>query len=320
MRRVLYAMLPGLAAQVWFFGWGVLIHIAIASLVGLAAEALMVALRGRSPRLFLADGSALVTAWLLAAALPALSPWWVTAVGVGFAIVIAKHLYGGLGYNPFNPAMVGYVVVLISFPLEMSTWPAVHQGLSFADSAQVIFSGRLPPGLAADALSGATPLDTTKTQLGLGLPMTEISVSPVFGLIGGYGWEWVALAFLAGGLWLVASRVAAWQIPLGLLGSLALLSGVFYAVDPQAHASPWFHVFSFSAVYGAFFIATDPVSASTTPRGRLLFGAGVGGLTYLIRGFGGYPDGVAFAVLLMNIAAPTIDHYTQPRVFGARRG
>ncbi|MCP5420848.1 MAG: electron transport complex subunit RsxD [Gammaproteobacteria bacterium] len=318
MRQVLYAMLPGLATLVWFFGWGVLLHVAIASGAALASEAVVLALRGKPLRLFLGDGSALVTAWLLAAALPAFSPWWITTLGVAFAIVIAKHLYGGLGYNPFNPAMVGYVVLLISFPLEMTTWPPVNPGVDFASSVQIIFSGH-PAEHLADALSGATPLDAVKTQLGLGLGITEIINGPAFGLIGGQGWEWAAMAFLAGGLWLVMKRVAAWQIPAGMLGSLALLSGIFYALDPQAHASPWFHLLSFSSIYGAFFIATDPVTASTTPRGRLLFGAGVGALTYLIRCFGGYPDGVAFAVLLMNIAAPTIDYYTQPRVFGARR-
>ncbi|MEE4378564.1 MAG: electron transport complex subunit RsxD [Candidatus Competibacteraceae bacterium] len=320
MRRVLYAMLPGIIALVWFFGWGVLFNIVIASVVAVLAETLMLFLRGKSLRLFLGDCSALVTAWLLAAALPSLLPWWMTVLGVAFAIVIAKHLYGGLGHNPFNPAMVGYVILLISFPLEMSTWPSVQHGLDFADTARLIFLNQLPPDMMLDALSSATPLDTVKTQLGLGQSMADISTGPVFGIIAGYGWEWVALGFLAGGLWLVYTRTAAWQIPLGLLSSLALLAGIFYVLEPQAYASPWFHVFSVSAIYGAFFIATDPVSASTTPRGRLLYGAGVGVLTFVIRVFGGYPDGIAFAVLLMNIATPTIDQYTQPRVFGTVRG
>ena len=318
MRRVLYAMAPAIIALSWLFGWGILFHIAIASAVALAAEAAVLAIRGKSPKLYLSDYSALVTAWLLAASLPSLAPWWLTALGVGFAIIIAKHLYGGLGYNPFNPAMVGYVVLLISFPLEMSQWPALDHELGLLDTAQLIFAGQLPNGLTLDALSGATPLDTVKTELGRGKSIDEIGGGSIFGMIAGEGWEWVSLAFLTGGLWLVYTRTAAWQIPIGMLGAMALISGVFYAVDPQANASAWFHLLSVSSIYGAFFIATDPVSASTTPRGRLLYGAGIGVLAYIIRNFGAYPDGVAFAVLLMNIAAPTIDYYTQPRVFGAR--
>ncbi len=317
MRRVLYALIPGIGAQFWWFGWGVLFSIGIASVVALAAEAAVLAIRDKSLKLYLGDCSALVTAWLLAAALPALAPWWLTAVGVAFAIIVAKHLYGGLGYNPFNPAMVGYVVLLISFPLEMSTWPALQHGLGFLDTAQLVFVGQLPAGVTLDALTGATPLDAAKTQLSLGKSMAEITSSSLFG---GRGWEWVNLAYLAGGLWLVYTRVAAWRIPAAMLSSIVLLAGIFYALDPQAKPSPWFHLFSVASIYGAFFIATDPVSASTTPRGRLLYGAGIGVLTYIIRSLGGYPDGVAFAVLLMNITAPTIDYYTQPRVFGARRG
>jgi electron transport complex protein RnfD len=191
--------------------------------------------------------------------------------------------------------------------------------MGFLETGLYIFSGQLPAGVPADALSGATVLDALKTQLGMGIELDAIGAGPAFGRVAGRGWEWVSLAFLAGGLWLVFTRTAAWQIPVSMLSSVAIIAAIFHGIDPQAHASPWFHLLGGATLYGAFFIATDPVSASTTPRGRLLFGAGVGLLTYILRGFGGYPDGVAFAVLLMNIAAPTIDHYTQPRVFGARR-
>jgi electron transport complex protein RnfD len=317
-------MVPGIATLTWFFGWGVLFNTLIASTLALAAEAAMLAARNKPLGRFLGDGSALVTAWLLAAALPALAPWWLAAVGTVFAIVVAKHLYGGLGYNPFNPAMVGYVVLLISFPLEMSTWPSVQgiaeSGLTISETARFVFTETLPTGISLDALSGATPLDAVKTQLAMGRALDEIGTGAMFGMVAGKGWEWISLAFLGGGLWLVYTRTAAWQIPVAMLTSIAVLSLVFYLMDPQTHASPWFHLFSGATLYGAFFIATDPVSASTTPRGRLLYGAGIGVLTYVIRSVGGYPDGVAFAVLLMNITAPTIDYYTQPRVFGARGG
>ena len=321
MRRVLYAMLPGVAALVWFFGWGVLANLVIATVMAVAAETAMLAARGKPLALHLGDCSAVVTAWLLAVALPPLAPWWLTTIGVLSAIVVAKHLYGGLGYNPFNPAMIGYVVLLVSFPREMSTWLIPHgvgqtQAMTLMETLQVIFVG----APMVDGLTGATPLDVLRTQMGLGLSVAEIRNSPVFGLVSGHGWEWAALGFLLGGLWLVYIRAADWRIPAGMLGGLAIISTVFYLINPQQYAPPWFHLWSGAAIFGAFFIATDPVTASATPRGRLIYGAGIGSLVYIIRAFGGYPDGVAFSVLLMNIAAPTIDLYTQPRLFGARRG
>ncbi len=324
MRRVLYAMLPGLAALTWFFGWGILVNLFLATAIALLAETALLAVRGKPILLHLGDSSAVVTAWLLAVALPPLAPWWLTVVGVLSAIVVAKHLYGGLGYNPFNPAMVGYVVLLISFPREMSTWLIPHgldqpNTLTVLETLRAIFREELPARFALDALTGATPLDVLRTKLGLGLTVIEIRNSPVFGIVSGQGWEWAAAGFLVGGLWLVYTRAADWRIPAGMLGGLAVIATVFYVADPVRYAPPWFHLWSGAAIFGAFFIATDPVTASATPRGRLIYGAGIGILVYIIRGFGGYPDGVAFSVLLMNIAAPTIDLYTQPRVFGARR-
>ena len=320
MRQVLYALVPGMAALAWFFGWGVLFNLVIATVTALLAEAAMLAARGKPITPTLRDYSAVVTAWLLAVALPPLAPWWLTTTGTLFALVVAKHLYGGLGYNPFNPAMVGYVVLLISFPREMSTWLIPHgvgqsQALDFLETARRVF-GSVP---ITDALTGATPLDALRTQLGLGLSVAEIRNSPVFGLVSGHGWEWAVLAFLGGGVWLVWTRAADWRIPTGLLGALAVIATVFYLINPQHYAPPWFHLWSGATIFGAFFIATDPITASATPRGRLIYGAGIGILIYLIRAFGGYPDGVAFAVLLINLAAPTIDLYTQPRVFGAQR-
>ncbi|MCB1776241.1 MAG: electron transport complex subunit RsxD [Candidatus Competibacteraceae bacterium] len=325
MRRVLYAMVPGIAALTWFFGWGILINLVIATVVALLAETVMLAVRGKPLALHLSDFSAVVTAGLLAVALPPLAPWWLTTLGILFAIVVAKHLYGGLGYNPFNPAMVGYVVLLTSFPREMSAWLIPHgldqpHALTLLETLQAIFHSELPARFTLDALTGATPLDALRTQIGLGLTVTEIRNSPVFGMVAGQGWEWATLSFLAGGLWLVQTRTADWRIPAGMLSGLAVIATVFYLIDPQHYAPPWFHLWSGAAIFGAFFIATDPVTASATPHGRLIYGVGIGVLVYIIRGFGGYPDGVAFSVLLMNIAAPTIDLYTQPRVFGARRG
>ncbi|GAB4351515.1 MAG: electron transport complex subunit RsxD [Gammaproteobacteria bacterium] len=323
MGEVLLALVPGIAAYYLVFGWSILIKLVLGVGAALICEAIMLWLRRRPLKPFLTDLSAILTATLLVLALPPLSPWWLTVVGIAFAIVIAKHLYGGLGYNPFNPAMVGFVVLIISFPLEMTTWmpPEVLANfeLDLADTLRVIFLGQLPDGIAYDALSMATPLDTLKTQLSLDKTVSEILQMPVFGNLGGRGWEWVYFAYLAGGLFLIWRKAIAWQIPAGLLVGLLLPAAIIHFIHPEQTLPPLAHFFSGATVLGAFFIATDPVTASTTPRGRLLFGAGVGLITFLIRTWGGFPDGIAFGVLLMNMAAPTIDYYTQPRVFGTGR-
>jgi electron transport complex protein RnfD len=316
MRRVLLALIPGAACSFWVFGWGVLINILLAAATAAAAEAGMLMLRRRAVRATLADGSALLTGVLLALAIPPLAPWWIPVIGSLFAIVIAKQLYGGLGYNPFNPAMAGYVVLLISFPLEMTLWTPVGNYLDLGHTLALVFANHLPDGQTLDAITMATPLDEIKTRLGLSETLTEIRGGPLFGLFAGAGWEWINLAYLAGGLWLLQQKVIQWQIPTGMLGGLFAIALVFYIVNPDIYSSPLFHLFSGAAMLGAFFIATDPVSASTTPRGRLYYAVGIGLLTYIIRTWGGYPDGMAFAVLLMNMAAPTIDYYTRPRVYG----
>lgn len=190
--------------------------------------------------------------------------------------------------------------------------------LSLGQTLHAIFAG-LPQGLSWDSLTMATPLDTVKTDLGLSHTISEIRQSPLFGDFSGKGWEWVANWWAIGGLYLLYRRVISWQIPVAMLLALGAMATLFYLIDPDAHSSATFHIFSGGAMLGAFFIATDPITASTTPVGRLIYGAGIGILTYVIRTWGGYPDGVAFAVLLMNMAAPTIDYYTQPRVFGQDR-
>lgn len=323
MSQVGYALIPGVVVYVWFFGWAVVVHGLLATGVALTCEASMLRLRGQPIRPFLTDGSAVVTALLLALALPPLAPWWTTVIGTAFAIVLVKHLYGGLGYNPFNPAMAGYVMLLVSFPLEMTMWPAPASvsghHLGILESLRVVFLGT-PGSVPYDAIAGATPLDLMKTELGLDLTVSEIRSTPIFGDFGGRGWEWMGNAFFLGGAWLIYRRVISWHVPVAMLVSLFVMAMVFHLDDPDGQASPLFHVFSGGAMLGAFFIATDPVSGAATPLGRLIFGAGVGLLTYIIRTWGSYPDGVAFAVLLMNMAVPTIDHYTQPRVYGHPRG
>ena len=320
MRQVLYALVPGIAAHAWYFGPGILVQMMLAVLFALGFETVMLKIRNKPLGLFLGDYSAAVTAVLFALCIPPLAPWWIAAVGMLFAIVIAKHLYGGIGYNLFNPAMIGYVVVLISFPQAMTTWLPPNQLATappgLADTLLTIFTGNPAGGLSWDAYTAATPLDIIRNSVGAGQLISEARQSPVFGDFGGYGWEWIANWFALGGLWLLWRRVISWHVPVSVLGSVVLLSSIAWLADPGANPSPLQHVFSGALVVGAFFIATDPVSGCASNRGRLIFGLGVGILTLVIRRWGAYPDGLAFAVLLMNMAAPLIDRYTRPRIFG----
>ena len=320
MLKVLLALVPGIAAYVWIYGGGMLVTITLATITALAAEATMLKIRRRPIAPFLNDYSAVITAWLLALAIPPLAPWWLIVVGTLFAIVFAKQLYGGLGYNPFNPAMIGYAVLVISFPAIMTKWPAALQlaqtKLSFVDQLNYIFSGILPQGTLMDAVTSATPLDYLKTQLKLKHEMSNITQAPVFGAFGGKGNEFVTGAYLLGGLYLWQQKIISWHLPFAFLGALALISGIFWVVNPAHFASPLFHLFSGASMLAAFFIITDPVSGPTTPNGKLWFAAGVALITYIVRVYGGYPDGVAFAVIFMNICVPLIDANTQPRVFG----
>lgn len=314
MLRVLVALLPGIAAYVWFFGQAILVQIALASVTALAAEAAMLKLRGKPVMMFLGDGSALVTAWLIALTFPSIAPWWLTVLGVLAAIVVAKHLYGGLGQNPFNPAMVAFALMIVAYPSLMSQWPAVGT-TEFAGQWNAIFGLR-----QLDAITMATPLDALRTVLRDPEQRAVISgllgSSATFGNIGGRGWEWIAAGHLLGGLWLLQQRIITWHMPAAFLATLFAVSGAFALYDPGRFAGPGFQLFTGGAMLAAFFIVTDPVSGCTTPRGKLFFAAGIAVLTWIIRTFGAYPDGIAFAVLLMNIAAPLIDMYTQPPVFG----
>lgn len=311
MVEVVLATLPGIGVLWWLFGIGVLLNLLTATLAALAFEALLLTLRGRPVLPALADGSVVVTAVLLALALPPTAPFWLTLVATGSAVVLGKQLYGGLGQNPFNPAMLGYVCVLVSFPLELTRWL-----IEPADplTALNVWTGAPPP----DALTGATLLDALKFREGLTVAEFEAS-HPSAGLVGGRGWEWVNLAFLVGGLWLLARRIFTWHAPVGMLLGLALTAALCWdGGSTTSPGGPLLHLFSGATMFGAFFIVTDPVSGASSPRGRLWFGLVVGVLVLVIRAWGGYPDAVAFAVLLANLCVPVIDRYSIPRPYGAR--
>ncbi len=294
MLRVILAMMPGLLLTSWFLGYGVLLNCVMCLIMALGLEALVLNIRGMDVKRFLLDGSATITALLIALGLPAEVPWWVAFTGIAFAIIMGKHIFGGLGYNLFNPAMVGYAVMLVCFPIEMNDWSGI------------------------DGLSGATPLEHVKTSLTLMTTMDEMGQDSVFGLFGGKHWEWINLAFLLGGLALIKMRVISWHAPVAFLGGLFMTATLFFILDGDAHSSPLFNLFSGAVMIGAFFVVTDPVTAPTTNKGRLIFGVCVGILDYVIRTWGRYPDGIAFAILIMNAASPLIEHYTKPRVLGKK--
>jgi electron transport complex protein RnfD len=322
MRTVILALLPAILVSAWFYGAGIFFNIAVATVVALATEAIALRLRHKPVLATLGDGSAIVAALLFAFSLPPLCPWWVTASGMLFAIGLVKHAYGGLGYNLFNPAMAGYVLVLVSFPSLMTGWPAAdigdldYQRPSVAATLHYGLTGELPDALTLDAVTRATVLDRVRVGLGAMRTMSEISAHPVFGDFGGAGWEWIGNFVALGGAVLLWLGIIRWQVPAGVLGGLLGMAGFFWLLDPEIHASPGLHLFSGGALLGAFFIATDPVSSPTTARGRLIYGAGIGVLTYIIRSWGSYADGIAFAVLLMNMAVPLIERSTRPRIYG----
>jgi Na+-translocating ferredoxin:NAD+ oxidoreductase subunit D len=302
MRQVIYALALGVSASYIFFGWGIIIQILLGVVSALVIEAAFVAMRGRPVLESISDGSAVLTAVLLAISIPSIAPWWIIVVGVAFAIIFGKQLYGGLGSNPFNPAMLGYAFLLISYPLQMTTWPVDFS--AFSQAINIIFNA-----LSFDGLSGATRLDEVKTGLSLGNNLASIQVHSI-------SQAWINAGFLVGGIYLLARKVIFWHIPMAFISGIVVMALLVAIFDSQTHLPVQNHLMLGGTMLGAFFIATDPISASTTPKGRLIYGFLIGVLIVVIRNYGGYPDGIAFAVLLMNMTVPLIDQYTQPKVFG----
>lgn len=302
MRQVIYALGLGVGASFYFFGWGVLIQIVLGIVTALVSESVFLSFRGLPVKPTIADGSAILTAILLAISIPTMAPWWIIVVGVTFAIIFGKQIYGGLGNNPFNPAMLGYAFLLISYPLQMTTWGSDY--VSIEQSINAIFNIS-----SVDILTGATKLDEVKMQISLG---THIENLDIYSL----SQSWINAGFLVGGLYLLIRKIIYWQIPTAFILGIFATAGLLFLIDDNIYLPPQLHLMLGASMLGAFFIATDPVSSSTTPKGRLIYGFLIGMLVVIIRVFGGYPDGVAFAVLLINIAVPLIDSYTKPKVFG----
>ena len=337
---VIFAMIPAIVLQVHYFGFGVLIQSALAIMFALLLELAVTRLRKKRMLSYISDFSVILTALILAVAIPPYAPYWVILIGTFCAVILGKHVYGGLGQNPFNPAMVGYVVLLVSFPLQMTTWmppiALLAEPPTFHDAALLIFSGLTSDGFSLhqltasiDGITQATPLDSARTfysalcsDCSADVAFYDLVKLPIFTQNGwdlAQGWWQINVAFLIGGVFLILKKISHWQIPTAMLGSFALLDLLTELFGNGAQLSLPAQLMSGAMMFGAFFIATDPVTASITPRGKLVFGALVGSLLYLIRFYGNYPDGVAFAILLSNICVPLIDHYTRPRVAGHRR-
>ena len=295
MDRVLIALVPAVGASAWAFGPLVFAQCAVALAAGALFDAGCRWLRQRSPLPF-QDRSAPVTCLLVALAMPPQTALWIVVVAVGIAIVLAKEVYGGLGRNLFNPAMAGYAAVLVAYP----------QALAFATGGESDVHG----------VTGATALDALKHRGAA--TVAEAWDGAPFGAFGAAGFELVNLAALAGGLYLLAVRVVHWRIPTALLLGLALPAVAFYDGGSSASlGSPLFHWFAGATMLGAFFIATDPVTAPRAAGHQWLFGIGIGAATFAIRSAGSYPDGIAFAVLLGNLATPALDRLRGRGVVGA---
>lgn len=327
MLWVVIALLPATLYGLYLYGWPAIFLFLVTVGSALLAEALALRIAGRPIRPFLLDGSALLSGWLLAMTLPPWAPWWIGVVGAWMMIIVGKQVFGGIGQNLFNPAMVARVGLLIAFPLQMTTYLAPHP-IGSADAPGLVESLGITFGSAEqlDALSGATLLGHVKTELGQAQRL-ESTLSGHYeplafatGSVAGSLGETSALLLLLGGLLLLGLRIIRWTIPVSMLASIALLATLFHWIDPGRYPDAGYHLLAGATLLGAFFIATDLVTSPVTTRGQLLFGAGCGLLVYVIRSWGGYPEGVAFAVLLMNGATPMIDHYLRPRIYGRTRG
>jgi electron transport complex protein RnfD len=327
MLIVILTLLPATGWGIYQFGWPALNILVLCIVSAVLAEAVCLRLANKPVGLFLKDGSAVLTAWLLAMTLPPWTPWWIAVFGGMFAIIIGKQIFGGIGQNVFNPAMLARVALLVSFPVEMTFWvtpkPLFSEGApNFFEGLAITFLG--VPDL--DAVSSASIIGHVKTGFTQGHSVIESLSNAQFdviahgvGTVAGSMGETSALLIALGGLVLITLRIITWHIPVAMLGTVALLAALFNFVAPELYPDALFHLFSGGLMLGAFFIATDLVTSPSTRTGQLIFGAGCGALVFVIRSWGAFPEGVGFAVLLMNAATPLIDHYVRPRIYGRNR-
>ena len=307
MYDVVIALIPAFLVSLYVFGFSAFIVTAVAVISCLLFEYVIQKYLMKTPTT-IGDGSALLTGILLAFNLPAGLPIWMIIVGSLVAIGVAKLSFGGLGFNIFNPALVGRVFLLVSFPVQMTMWPtAVENNTTLAD-----------------AVTGATPLGMIKEGLMFGDTMTSISANlpsnleMFLGVSGGSIGEMSALALLLGGIYLLVRKVITWHIPITILATMAVMTGIFWVIDPESYASPLIHILSGGALLGAFFMATDMVTSPMTKKGMIIFAIGIAVITVVIRLFGAYPEGVSFGIIIMNAFVPLINTYFKPRRFGSK--
>jgi len=324
MMSVMVCLAPATGFGLVQFGWPAAFLFLVTVVSALVFEILCLAIAGRPVMRFATDGSALLSGWLVAMTLPPWAPWWVGVLGAGIAIVIGKQVFGGLGQNLFNPAMVARAMLLIALPVQMTQWPE-PLGLSGGPDLNQSLSITFGTGPRIDAVSGASLLASVKSGLDAGRPMAAIlsesyDLRSLFrGAVTGSLGETSALLLLGGGMALVFLRIITIVTPLSVLGTLFLLSGAAWLIDPESFPPPLFQLASGSAMLCAFFIATDYVTSPVTGMGKAIYGAGIGALIFVIRSWGSFPEGAAFAVLLMNACTPLIDIYVRPRIFGRTR-
>lgn len=325
MATVMLALAPATLYGFWLYGWPAIYLWFVTVAAAVFGEIFFLRLMEKKAAPAIWDGSAILTGWLLAVSLPPWAPWWIGVFGGLFATVLGKQVFGGLGQNLFNPAMVARVALLISFPVQMTSWVGPLPLFSIGapgpiEGLMILFKGITP---AFDAVTSATTLGFAKTEMSRGVDLLQSAAhAPALSFLGsrpGSLGETAAWLIAAGGVAMIFLRVISWHIPVAMLLGIALPAAALHAVDPAHYLDMSAHVLSGGAMLGAFFIATDYVTSPNTAKGKLVFGAGCGLLTYIIRSWAGYPEGVAFAVLLMNSLTPIIDSYFKPRIYGRDR-
>lgn len=305
MYNVVLALIPALAVTFFYFGIGALVVTSISILSCLAFEFLIQKFMLKV-KPSITDGSAMVTGLILAFNLPSNLPWWIVIIGALVAIGVGKMTFGGLGQNPFNPALVGRVFLLVSFPVQMTSWPLPM-------ASRMAYT---------DAITGATPLAIVKDGLANGDLMSSISsqipshMELFMGAMGGSIGEIAAFALLIGFLWLLFTKVITWHIPISIFATIGIFTGILWLINPEANADPLFHLLTGGVMLGAIFMATDYVTSPMHPKGMWVFGIGIGLITVIIRVWGAYPEGISFAILIMNAFVPLINRYIKPSRFG----
>lgn len=322
MATVMLALAPATAFGFWLYGWPAIYLWSLTVGAAMLGEAFCIRLSGRKALPILFDGSAALTGWLLALSLPPWAPWWIGVFGGFFATILGKQVFGGLGQNLFNPAMVARVALLISFPVQMTAWvaplPLFSIGAPGPLEGLLITLKGIPS--AFDAVASASVLGFAKTELSRGVDLIQsLAHTPSqtwYGSRPGSLGETAAGLIALGGVAMMFLRIISWRIPVAMLAGIAAPAAILHSIDPAHYLDVGVHLLSGGAILGAFFIATDYVTSPNTPNGQLIFGAGCGVLTYVIRTWAGYPEGIAFAILLMNSTTPIIDSYIKPRVYG----